>query len=73
MLFIFSASATSIAWPFRFIGLMAVVEGMGFLLISKDLDEKFMDWHLNSLSNQTYRLSGIFGVIFGTATLSWIL
>jgi len=73
ILFILSAPATRIPWLFRVIGLMAVIEGVVFFLISKDLYDKFMDWYLNTLSNQTYRLSGIFGIIFGTAVFSWIL
>ena len=73
ILFILSASATRIPWLFRVIGLMAVIEGVVFFLISKDLYDKFMDWYLNSLSDQTYRLSGILGIIVGTAFLSWIL
>ena len=71
--FIFSASATRIPWLIRLIGLMGVIEGVIFLLIPKDLYDKFMDWYLNLLSEQTYRLSGILGIIFGTAVLSWIL
>jgi uncharacterized protein YjeT (DUF2065 family) len=73
ILFIFSASATRIPWLFRLIGIMAVMEGMVFFFISKHVYDKFMDWYLNSLSDQTYRLSGILGIIFGTAALSWIL
>ena len=72
-LFILSAPATRIPWLFRAIGLMAVIEGVVFFLIPKDLYDKFMDWYLNSLSDQTYRLSGILGIILGTAILSWIL
>mgnify|MGYP001821879579 FL=1 len=73
ILFILSASTTHIPWLFRFIGLMAVIEGVVFFLIPKDLYENFMDWYLSSLSDQTYRLSGILGIILGTAFLSWIL
>jgi len=73
ILFILSASATRIPWLFRVIGLMAVIEGVVFFLIFKNLYDKFMDWYLNSLSDQTYRLSGILGIILGTAFLSWIL
>ena len=73
ILFIFSASTTRIPWLIRLIGLMAVIEGVVFFLIPKDLYDKFMDWYLNSLSDQTYRLSGILGIILGTAVLSWIL
>lgn len=73
ILFILSAPATRIPWLFRAIGLMAVIEGVVFFLISEDLYDKFMDWYLNSLSDQTYRLSGILSIILGTAFLSWIL
>ena len=73
ILFILSASATRIPWLIRVIGLMAVIEGVVFFLISKELYDKLMDWYLNSLSDQTYRLSGILGIILGTAFLSWIL
>ena len=72
-LFILSAPATHIPWLFRVIGLMAVFEGVVFFLIPKDLYDKFMNWYLNYLSDQTYRLSGILGIILGTAFLSWIL
>ncbi|MGD9105907.1 MAG: DUF2065 family protein [Desulfobacterales bacterium] len=72
-LFILSASATRIPWLIRLIGLMAVIEGVVFFLIPKDWYDKFMDWYLNSLSDQTYRLSGILGIILGIAFLSWIL
>jgi uncharacterized protein YjeT (DUF2065 family) len=73
ILFILPASATRIPWLFRVIGLMVIIEGVVFFLISKTLYDKFMNWYLNSLSDQTYRLSGILGIIFGTAVLSWIL
>ena len=73
ILFIFSASATRIPWLIRLFGFMGVIKGVVSFLIPKDLYEKFMDWYLNALSDQTYRLSGIFGIIFGTVVLSWIL
>ena len=73
ILFILSATATSIPWLFRFIGLMAVIKGVVFFLIPKDRYDKFMDWYLNSLSGQTYRLAGILGIMLGLAFLSWIL
>ena len=73
ILFILSASATRIPWLIRAIGLVAVIEGVVFLLIPKDLYDKFIDWYINSLSDQTYRLSGILGIIIWMAILSWIL
>ncbi len=73
ILFIFSASATRIPWFIRLIGLIAVIEGVVFFLIPKDWYDKFMDWYLNSLSDQIYRLSGILSIILGIAFLSWIV
>ena len=73
ILFIFSASAIRIPWLIRLIGLMAVIEGVVFFLIPKDLYDKFMDWYVNSLSDQAYRLFGILSLILGIAMLSWVL
>ncbi len=73
ILFILSASATRMPWLIRAIGLIAVIEGVVFLLIPKDLYDKFINWYINSLSDQIYRLSGILGIIIWMAILSWIL
>lgn len=73
ILFILSASATRIPWFIRAIGLISVIEGVVLLLIPKDLYDKFIDWYINSLSDQIYRLSGILGIIIWIAILSWIL
>jgi uncharacterized protein YjeT (DUF2065 family) len=73
VLFILSASATRFPWLFRTLGIIAVVEGIIYFLISQDLYERFMDWKLNSLSDRTYRLSGILGIIISIVILSLIL
>jgi uncharacterized protein YjeT (DUF2065 family) len=73
IMFILSASAARIQWPIRAIGLMAVIEGVVFFLIPKDLYDKFIDWYLNSLSDQTYRLFGILGIIIWMTILFCIL
>ena len=73
ILFILSASATRMPCLIRAIGLLAVIEGEVFLLIPKDLYDKFKDWYINSLSDQIYRLSGILDIIIWIAILSWIL
>ena len=73
ILFVFSASATRFPWFFRLLGIIAVVEGVIYFLISQDLYDRFVDWKLNSLSDRTYRLSGILGIIISTVILSWIL
>ena len=73
IMFILSASATRIQWPIRAIGLMAVIKGVVFFLIPKDLYDRFVDWYLNSLSDQTYRLFGILGIIIWMTILFCIL
>ena len=73
VLFIISASATRLPWLFRTLGIIAVVEGVIYFLISQDLYERFIDWKINSLSDRTYRLSGILGIIISIVILSWTL
>lgn len=73
IMFILSAPVTRVQWPIRAIGLMAVFKGIVSFLIPKDLYDKFMDWYLNSLSDQTYRVFGILGIIIWMTILFWIL
>ena len=73
VLLLFSATASHHSWLIRFIGFLAVLEGGVILLIPKNLYDKLVDWYVNSLSDQTYRLFGIISIILGTAVLSWIL
>ena len=73
ILILLSASSSHHSWFIRSIGLLAVIEGVVILLIPKDWYDQYIDWYVNSLSDQTYRLSGIFSIILGTAVLSWIL
>jgi uncharacterized protein YjeT (DUF2065 family) len=73
ILILLSAPASHHSWFIRSIGLLAVIEGVVIFLIPKNWYDKYIDWYVNSLSDQTYRLSGILGIILGTAVLSWIL
>ena len=73
ILILLSAPASHHSWLIRIIGLLAIIEGVVILLIPKGLYDQYIDWYVNSLSDQTYRLSGILGIILGTAVLSWIL
>jgi uncharacterized protein YjeT (DUF2065 family) len=73
ILILLSAPASQHSWFIRLIGLSAIIEGGVIFLIPKNLYAKLVDWYVNSLSDQTYRLSGIFSIILGTALLSWIL
>jgi uncharacterized protein YjeT (DUF2065 family) len=73
ILLLVSATASLHSWLIRLIGLLAVIEGGVILLIPKNLYDELINWYVNSLSDQTYRLFGILSLILGTAMLSWVL
>lgn len=73
ILLLFSATASHHPWFIRLIGLMAIIEGGVILLMPKNLYDELINWYVNSLSDQTYRLFGILSLILGTAMLSWVL
>ena len=73
ILLLLSAPAIHHPWLIRLIGLMAIVEAGIIFLIPKNLYDKLINWYVNSISDQTYRLFGILSLILGTAMLSWIL
>ena len=73
ILLVVSATASHHSWLIRLIGFMAVIEGVVIFYIPKNLYDELIDWYLNSVSDQTYRLFGIMSIILGTAVLSWIL
>ena len=73
ILLLFSATASHHSWFIRLIGFMAVIEGGLIFFIPKNLYDELIDWYLNSVSDQTYRLFGIISIILGTAVLSWVL
>ena len=72
LLFLISASATTYPWVFRIIGLLALCEAIVAFTNPKNIYSEMLDWYFKSLSDQTQRLFGIIGVIFGTAILTWI-
>jgi len=73
ILLLFSASASRNPWFIRLIGFMGITKGLFIFITPKGFYDKFSDWYLNSLSDQTHRFYGIFAIILGTAVLSWIL
>ncbi len=73
ILLVVSATTSHHSWLIRLIGFMAVIEGVVIFYIPKNLYDELIDWYLNSVSDQTYRLFGIMSIILGTAVLSWIL
>jgi len=71
LLFLISASATIYPWVFRIIGLLAFGEAVLTFTDPQKIYCRMLDWYLN-ISDQTQRLFGIIGIIFGTAILTWV-
>jgi len=71
LLFFVSASATIYPRVFRIIGLLAIGGGALTFTDPKKIFSRVLDLHLN-VPDQTQRLYGIIGIIFGTAILGWI-
>ena len=73
ILLLFSATASHHSWFIRLIGLMAIIEAGIIFLVPKNLYDELINWYVNSLSDQAYRLFGILSLILGIAMLSWVL
>jgi uncharacterized protein YjeT (DUF2065 family) len=73
ILLLFSATASHHSWFIRLIGLMAIIEAGVIFLVPKNLYDELINWYVNSLSDQAYRLFGILSLILGIAMLSWVL
>jgi len=73
ILLLVSATASHHSWFIRLIGLMAIIEAGVIFLVPKNLYDELINWYVNSLSDQAYRLFGILSLILGIAMLSWVL
>ena len=73
ILFLFAASASSVPWFIRLIGLMGILKGVFVLVAPSNLYDQVNNWYLKSLSDQAHRLWGIIALILGTSVMSWIL
>ncbi len=73
ILLIISASASTYPWLIRLFGLIGLMKG-GFVFVNPDgIYDRIVQWFLEYVSDQGYRLFGIITVILGTAVLSWII
>ena len=72
LLFFVSASSTTHPWVFRIIALLAFCEAAVAFADPKKIYSRMVDWYLENVSDQTNRLFGIIGIIFGTVILTWI-
>lgn len=71
-LFLISASAICYPWVFRIIALIAFGEAVLAFTDPKKIYSRVLGWYLGDISDQTHRLFGILGLIFGTVILTWI-
>ena len=72
LLFLVSASATGYPWVFRIIAVIAFAEAVLAIVNPKKIYSRMLDWYFEDLSDQTHRLFGIIGLVFGTVILTWI-
>lgn len=72
ILFLAAAPATVYPWLFIVFALIAFCEAALAIADPKKLYSRFLDWYFGGVSDQTQRLFGIIGIIFGTAILTWI-
>jgi hypothetical protein len=71
LLFFISASATIYPWVLRIIGLLVIGGAVLTFTDPEKIFSRLLNWYLN-VPEQTQRLYGIIGIIFGTVILTWI-
>jgi uncharacterized protein YjeT (DUF2065 family) len=72
VLFLISASATTHPWVFRILALLAFCEAVVAFTNPQKIYSRMLDWYFENVSDQTNRLFGVIGIIFGTVILTWI-
>ena len=72
LLFLLSASSTPHPWVFRTIALLAFCEAVVALADPQHIYSRMVAWYIETCPDQTNRLFGIIGIIFGTLILTWI-
>ena len=73
VLMIVAASSSLHPWLVRILGVLGLIKGMLVIANPMALYEKSVQWFIESVSDQGYRLTGIISIILGTAILSWII
>jgi len=72
LLFLVSASSTTYPWVFRIIALLAFCEAAVAFADPQQIYSRMLAWYFQNVSDQTNRLFGIIGIVFGTVILTWI-
>ena len=71
ILFLAAAPATVYPWLFIIFALIAFAEAALAIADPKKLYSRFLNWYFD-VPDQTQRLFGIIGIVFGTVILTWI-
>jgi uncharacterized protein YjeT (DUF2065 family) len=72
LFFLIAAPITTYPWFFRIIGVLFLLEALLAFFNPQKIYNRMLEWYFMKVSDQTQRLFGIIGVIFGTAILSWV-
>ena len=72
LLFLVPASATTYPWVFRIIAVLSFCEAIVAFTNPQKIYSRMLDWYFENVSDQTQRLFGIIGIVFGTVILTWI-
>ena len=72
LLFLIPASFTTHPWVFRIIAVLSFCEAFVAFINPHNFYRQILDWYFENVSDQTQRLFGIIGIIFGTVILTWI-
>ena len=72
LLLLISASTTTHPWVLRVIGVLAVCEAIVAFANPQKVYSRMLDWYFGNVSDQTQRLFGIIGIVFGTVILTWL-
>ena len=73
LLLIAGGSASNHAWFIRIIGLIVIGKGALIYFNPDNRWTRIAEAYVNTVSEQTHRLMGIFALILGTALFSWII
>jgi len=70
-LFLMCASATVYPAVFWIFGLLGLCKAILVFFNPNRIYSRLLDWYLGGLTDQTQRIFGITGIIFGTLIMTW--
>ena len=71
-LLLLSATSSRVPAVIAVLGVIGIGKGVLIYLNPANVFEKIRRWYLETMTDQTHRLIGIFLLVVGTAVLSWV-